>query len=431
VTAIAMPKLGMTMEEGTVVQWPLDVGEAVAKGQVVLVIESEKTEVEIEATAGGVLRHVYVEEGETVPCGTLLGAITDDAEAPFDADAFRAARVPAKEEAASEAPEARRPAAREGAAGGSGAHAGASERRPVAPAARALARKLGLELDRIGGSGPGGRVTKKDVQAFAAAREALVPVDEDVSLEVLTEGDGDPVLLLPGLGTDVSAFARQTPMLAERFRVLGVNPRGVGHSDAPEAFAYEVPRMAADAAATWTGAAHVIGASLGAAAAIELALAFPERVRSLTLITPFLEASPRLHAVADAWVRCARVADSETLAAVLLPWLFSPGYLADEAVRERTRRGLAATVARAPADGVARAAAGLARWSGTRGAADLATIAVPTLVIGAGGDLLTPGAAALAEAIPGSTCRVVPEAGHAVALEAGDAVNDALAAHLG
>ena len=65
-----MPKLGMTMEEGIVIDWPLAVGGAVEKGDIVLVIESEKAEVEIEAPASGVLRHVYIEAGETVSCGT-------------------------------------------------------------------------------------------------------------------------------------------------------------------------------------------------------------------------------------------------------------------------------------------------------------------------------------------------------------------------
>jgi pyruvate/2-oxoglutarate dehydrogenase complex dihydrolipoamide acyltransferase (E2) component len=67
-----MPKLGMTMEEGRVVAWPLPLGARVEKGRTVLVIDSEKTEAEVEATASGFLRHLYVTVDETVPCGTLL-----------------------------------------------------------------------------------------------------------------------------------------------------------------------------------------------------------------------------------------------------------------------------------------------------------------------------------------------------------------------
>ena len=90
-------------------------------------------------------------------------------------------------------------------------------------------------MEGIAGSGPGGRVTREDVEAWVERRRDLVEVAPGVALEVPQQGSGDPVLLLPGFGTDVSAFAPQIAALAERFRVLGVNPRGVGLSDAPEA----------------------------------------------------------------------------------------------------------------------------------------------------------------------------------------------------
>ena len=423
-TAISMPKLGMTMEEGTVVQWPLSPGDAVEKGELVLIIESEKNEVEIEAPTSGFIRHIYVEEGETVPCGALLGAITDSADEDFDADAFHAAEDRPEDKGGGAlqvkgaSPAAAKPAA-----------ALARGDKPVAPAARAAARKLGIDPKDVPGTGPNGRVTKQDVEAYAAAREALVPVAEGVSLEVLTEGEGEAVVLLPGFGTDCSAFARQTPMLAERFRVLGVNPRGVGLSDAPEAEAYDVAQTAADAAASYEGAAHVIGASLGSAAALELALTHPDRVKSLTLITPFVEASPRLLAICDGWRRMAAEASPETLAASLLPWFFSSGFFADPGARGRTMRGLAQTVVRVPATTLDRMMAGMASWSGSR-SGDLASVSIPTLVVVAGEDLLTPGGEAIADAIPNAKILVVEGAGHAVALEASDAVNEAITAHL-
>jgi pyruvate/2-oxoglutarate dehydrogenase complex dihydrolipoamide acyltransferase (E2) component len=424
-TAISMPKLGMTMEEGTVIQWPLSLGDRVEKGRLVLVIESEKNEADVEAPAAGFLRHVYVEEGETVPCGTLLGAITETADEAFDHDAFHAAENHPEQKAggalqvrgaAAPPPGCAAPAARTD--------------KPVAPAARAAARKLGVDPQAVPGTGPGGRVTRQDVEAWAAVREALVPVAEGVALEVLTLGDGDLVVLLPGLGTDVSAFARQTPVLAEHFRVHGVNPRGVGLSDGPAADAYDVAQTAADAAATYEGAAHVVGASLGAAAALELALGHPGRVKSLTLITPFTRATARLEAIGEGWRRMAAEAAPETLAAALLPWFFSSGFLADDAARGRTLRGLAQSVARVPAATLDRMCAGMHRWSGTR-AGDLEKISVRTLVVAAGDDLLAPDAEAVAAAIPGARLLVVEGAGHAVALEAPDAVNEAITAHLG
>ncbi len=88
---IGMPKLGTTTTWGKVVAWLLAVGSRVEQGAPVVVIESEKSEVEVDAAASGVLRHVYVEPGETVPCGALLGAITATMDEPFDAGAFHRA----------------------------------------------------------------------------------------------------------------------------------------------------------------------------------------------------------------------------------------------------------------------------------------------------------------------------------------------------
>src|SRR5262245_17664061 len=410
--AIRMPKLGMTMEEGTVVAWPVPLGARVEKGQLVLVIESEKNEAEIEATASGFLRHVYVPEGDVVPCGTLLAALTERSDEPFDAEAFAAAE-------ARLAPVAPRPKLVARAAAVRAAPAArATDRKPIAPAARALAKRLGIDAGAVPGSGPGGRVTREDVEAFAATaaghERVTEPVPPGVVLEVLREGQGAPLLLLPGFGTDVSSFAAQAPRLALRFHVLAVNPRGVGASDAPAEARYDVAQAAADAAAVLDAhadglPAHLVGASLGAAVALELALARPECVRSLTLITPFTTATPRLLAVLDAWCRIGAETRPETLARVLAPWLFSDGLLADRAARERTLRGLAAACARIPAATLARAAAGLAAWSGTRDE-DLAHVTVPTLVLAAGADLLTPAGEAVARAIPGAQCRVFPGA---------------------
>lgn len=420
-TAIAMPKLGMTMREGTVLEWRISLGDAVEKGQVILEIESEKSAVEIEATASGVLRHIYVGPDETVPCGALLAALTESGDEPFDAAAFAA------EHARTLQPAARRPAAPAASVSAPLERAGA--RGAATPAARRLARELGIDVAGITGSGPGGRITREDVEAHAAIRESLTPVAEGIALEVLSQGEGDPVLLLPGFGTDVSVFAPQVPALAERHRVLGINPRGVGSSDAPDLECYDVAQSAADAARIAEQPAHVIGASLGAAVALELALAHPDRVRSLVLVTPFVEAAPRLLAVLQTWGQLAEEVGSLALARALVPWLFAPATLAEPRAVERVTRGLADTLGRVPAKTLARTARGLRAWSGSR-VQDLKRIAVPTLVIAGAEDLLTPDAAALAREIPEAECLVIPNTGHAVGLEAANAVNPAILAHL-
>jgi len=429
--AIAMPRLGMTMEEGTVVAWPVDVGGAVSRGERVLVIETEKAESEIEATVGGTLRHVYVPPGETVACGTLLAALTETPDEPFDADAFAAAYVPPDAPPEATAAPEQRGSARAAASSAIASPApdpSARSRKAVAPAARALAKKLGVDLDRVAGTGPGGRVTRDDVRSHAAARERLSEVEPGIALEVLREGVGEAVALLPGFGSDVSSFALQIPALAEHFEVVGINPRGVGASDAPELPVYEVGRAADDVAAVLAGPAHVVGASLGAATAIELALRHPERVRSLTLITPFVTASARLRAVASAWTRATAEASPATLAALLAPWLFGEALLADEKRLALTLRGLAQAIPRAPAATLERTAAGLERWSKTRAGA-LAGIQAPTLVLAGGNDLLTPDAAAVAAAIPGARFEAQPGCGHALAVEAAERVSALIVEH--
>lgn len=417
--AIKMPKLGMTMREGTVVDWPIPVGGAVDRGAIVLVIESEKAEVEIEAQDSGFLRHLYVERGDTVPCGTLLAALTDTADEPFDVEAFRAEH---------DTPEAAPAAAPRRAAPTEVATTAGLEstRRPVAPAAKARAKELGVDIDAVTGSGPGGRVTRADVDAHVAARASLLRVAEGVSLEVPSTGEGDEVLLLPGFGTDASSFAQQIKALAAHHRVRAVNPRGIGASDTGGDAPVTPRSVAEDAAALLTGPTHVIGASFGAAAAVELALARPELVRSLVLITPSLAPHARLFAVLDAWTRLVADAPADTVAAAMLPWLFSGRFLADPVQAERTARGFAAMTRRTPASTLRRYAEGLRRWASP----DLGGVAAPTLVIAAEDDLLTPDAEAVAEAIPGASLVVVKDAGHALALEDPEEVTRAILEHL-
>ena len=425
-TPIAMPKLGITMEEGTIVEWPRAIGDHVEKGEVVLVIESEKAEVEIEASASGYVRHLYAEVGDTLECGAILGAITESAEEDFDPTAFAAEASKASEEK----PRRARPAVSRPTAVPRPAGMAARDGRPrPTPAARVKARALGVELERVGGTGPGGRVTRRDVEEWAERRSRLVTVADGVGLDVLRSGAGAPVVLLPGFGTDVSVFARQIPAWSEGFEVLAVNPRGVAGSDAPDGEIYPIAQAASDAAGIASGPAHVVGASLGAAVALELALAHPERVRSLTLITPFVESGGRLDAVAQSWSRLAGAVPSDELARTLLPWFFSVAALAEEADRERLVRGLGKTLAQVPAATLARVQAGMQDWSGSR-LADLATLAVPTLVVIAGADLLTPDGETISAAIPGAKTLVVPGAGHAVTIEAPEEVAEAVRAHV-
>lgn len=100
------------------------------------------------------------------------------------------------------------------------------------------------------------------------------------------EGQGDPLLLIMGLGYPSVAWYRTRPVLAKRFRTIALDNRGVGRSEMPEG-PYPIPLMASDAAAVLDAAgaesAHIFGVSMGGMIAQEFALQYPQRVRSLIL----------------------------------------------------------------------------------------------------------------------------------------------------
>ena len=101
-------------------------------------------------------------------------------------------------------------------------------------------------------------------------------------------GEGEPLLLIPGLTADVSDYQRLIAGLAARYHVIALDNRGAGRSDKPDA-PYSIEQMADDAAALLDalgiGRAHIVGTSMGGRIALDLALRHPEHVRSLILVS--------------------------------------------------------------------------------------------------------------------------------------------------
>jgi pyruvate dehydrogenase E2 component (dihydrolipoamide acetyltransferase) len=179
---IIMPKAGQTMEEGTILRWHKQEGDAVTRGEVLLEIDSDKATVEVEASESGFLRKILCPEGVTVPVlapiAIISGAdedvrgVIEAAEAELNAAMGRAPAaggLPAVETAASDA--------------GPGvlAAAGAPGAIKASPAARKIGRELGIDLGGIGtGSGPQGRILSTDVIRSADTIHAvpgLLPAD--------------------------------------------------------------------------------------------------------------------------------------------------------------------------------------------------------------------------------------------------------------
>ena len=160
-TNVIMPSLGFDMTEGQLARWLKNEGDPVVKGQAIAEIETEKATVEIEAAASGILARIIVHAGDTVPVGTLIGVIAEAGEE------VTAVSAPSPSPPAPPPP-APVPEAGEGAA--------PSETRVKAsPVARKMAEEAGLDLSRVKGTGPGGRVVERDVQAAIATGSAPAP----------------------------------------------------------------------------------------------------------------------------------------------------------------------------------------------------------------------------------------------------------------
>lgn len=161
VTEIRLPQFGMGMQEGTIITWFKRVGDHVAAGEVVAEIEAEKVTEELAATGTGVLQRILVAEGETVAVNELLAVIGPAGAAQLDA--AEGERVGVEEDpraVPAEDPLPDCPAITPAAPG---------SRPQVTPRARRLATDLGVDLDSVIGTGPGGRITEEDVTAAATA----------------------------------------------------------------------------------------------------------------------------------------------------------------------------------------------------------------------------------------------------------------------
>jgi pyruvate/2-oxoglutarate dehydrogenase complex dihydrolipoamide acyltransferase (E2) component len=168
---VTMPKVAMAMNEGTVVQWEVAQGERVEKGAPLLTIETEKVAYDLEAPAAGLL-HIITPPGETVPTGELIARLAaDEAELatlaaaipaaagetkPVEAPAGAPAAAPAQPTTPTQPPA---PVAAPMASGG---------RIKASPLAKKIAAQKNVDLRRVTGTGPGGRIKKRDIEAFEA-----------------------------------------------------------------------------------------------------------------------------------------------------------------------------------------------------------------------------------------------------------------------
>jgi pimeloyl-ACP methyl ester carboxylesterase len=252
-----------------------------------------------------------------------------------------------------------------------------------------------------------------------------VAVNDGVRLAYEVRGDGEPLVLVHGLGYDRFGWGPLPDLLAQDFRLVLFDNRGVGESDVPEG-PYAVAQLAADLAAVLDdagiAAAHVLGVSLGGFVAQEFALAHPERVRRLVLASTAASSTrghPMPAAGVDAFGRFPRLGREEGLR------LMVENSLGERGVRERpelVEEIYRYRLERAPS---------LAGWQAqayagaTFDALDrVAAIGVPTLVLQGGADnVVDPrNAQQLVELIPNARLELVPDRGHLLVWEEAERV---------
>ena len=178
-TEVLMPKLGLTMTEGTIDEWKKNVGDTVKKGEILFSVETDKLTNDVEAEADGVLLKILVPAGETVACKTLIGWLGAEGEAVPDG----AGAAPAAAAEAPAAPAAAVSAAAAPAAAGTAHAAGAYV--PATPYAKKLAKEKGFDLTAIPATGYKGVVVARDVLGFTPA--AAAPAAPAVKASPLAE----------------------------------------------------------------------------------------------------------------------------------------------------------------------------------------------------------------------------------------------------
>ena len=151
---IVMPRVDMDMTTGRMGAWRAAEGARVVKGETLFEIETDKAAMEVDAPASGVLSFVAASEGDVLPVGACIGWIVAEGEHFVP---------PAPSPAAAAAPPAAHTSRRPDAGPKDEAHAGAAPGLRATPAARRAARERGLSLSAVRGSGPNGRIQKRDL----------------------------------------------------------------------------------------------------------------------------------------------------------------------------------------------------------------------------------------------------------------------------
>lgn len=174
--AIVMPDLGSGMEEGTLLNWTKQIGDAIKEGDVIAEIETDKTTVEVPSPISGTITQLIGDAGTTLKVGATIGYVGEAGEAATGkAEAAPAPKVEVPPAAAASNGAVKSAPVQESAPAAEEADSNLPDGVRASPVARKIAQTKGIDLKLVKGSGPGGRITKADVESFTPAAAASVP----------------------------------------------------------------------------------------------------------------------------------------------------------------------------------------------------------------------------------------------------------------
>jgi 2-oxoglutarate dehydrogenase E2 component (dihydrolipoamide succinyltransferase) len=168
---VVMPQMGVSVSEGTITKWSKQVGDHIEADETLLEISTDKVDTEVPSPASGVVTEILVPEGDTVEVGTVLARIGGEGAAPAAPPAPEPATQPAADAAEASASEGQAPVAepqavaQQPAPTAEPAHSG-NGKSFISPVVARIASEHGIDPSQVPGTGNGGRVTKRDIQAF-------------------------------------------------------------------------------------------------------------------------------------------------------------------------------------------------------------------------------------------------------------------------
>jgi 3-oxoadipate enol-lactonase len=255
-----------------------------------------------------------------------------------------------------------------------------------------------------------------------------VPVIQVNGIDLFYTIQGDSanelLLLIAGFNSDSSTWAAMMPSLVKQYQVLRFDNRGVGQSSAPDS-PYSIKQMAADAAALLDylsiSKVHIAGHSMGGQIAQELALAYPEKIQSLILLSSLAKTDEKFYSLIELFGELTQKLEGMLYQKVLLPWLFTDAFYSTPGAMEQLIQMIEnQPFPPTPSGLYHQCRAILASDTSDR----LKDIHCPTLVVVGNQDIMTPikFSEQLTQGIPNAELVILERGGHAFVLESADAV---------